>query len=271
MPVSTDLRARSTDALPPTPRRPLPAWRLLGLVGCSAAALGLGAALFAGVESRGLRVACLLLAGGAVAGVAGLLPASWRARTALVATTFVAAVGVLPVVMAQDPGPGPKPDTPSINADYLAQVLRQGPFTEPLPAPLVASGLADINIGAASAAHRVDAVQVGLTNSGQGGFSDVAALAWIETYRSEDEARARAEAAFADAKERYDGFGGFSGDAAGFCVVADSYWLCGGYRGMTYAEVDLSPNPNSTNGLATGTLAALLDYSARAAKVAATD
>ena len=97
------------------------------------------------------------------------------------------------------------------------------------------------------------------------------ALAWIETYRSEDEARARAEAAFTDAKERYDGFGGFTGGADGFCVVANGFWLCGGYRGMTYAEVDLSPNPNATNGLATSTLAALLDYSARAAKVAATD
>ncbi len=270
--MSTDVRPPPTEEPASTQRAAPSGWRLAGLVSCSVTAFALAAVLFAGVESRGVRVACLLLAGGAVAGVAALLPTSWRARTALVATTFVAAVGVLPVVMAEDPGPGPTPDTLSINADYLAQVLRQGPFTEPLPAPLVASGLADINIGDSSAAHRVDAVQLVLTNSEQApGPTAVAALAWIETYRSEDEAHARAEAAFSDAKERYDGFGGFTGDAAGFCVVADTYWLCGGSRGMTYAEVDLSPNPNSTNGLATSTLAALLDYSARAAKVAATD
>jgi hypothetical protein len=101
--------------------------------------------------------------------------------------------------------------------------------------------------------------------------NDVAALAWIETYRSEDEARARAEAALAQAQKTFAGMGGSTGDASGFCVVASSYWLCGGYRGMTYAEVDLSPNPNSTNGLVTSTLAAVLDYAARSAKLAATD
>lgn len=250
-------------------------WRTPALVVGGLAAITCVTLLFVGVDSTRLRVVVLLLASASIAAVAALLPTTWRARTALVATTFVAAAGFLPAVIAADPGPAPQPPSQreaTVNADYLAQLLRQGPFTESLPAPLLVAGLADIGLEDASAAHRVDAVQVVITNSGAvPGLADVAALAWIETYRTEAEAQARAEAALAAAEERYAGLGGSSGDADGFCVVADTYWLCGGRRGTTYAEVDLSPNPNATNGLATGTVAALLDYAARTAKLAATD
>ena len=67
------------------------------------------------------------------------------------------------------------------------------------------------------------------------------------------------------------GFGGSAGDAESFCVVADTYWLCGGQRGTAYVEVDLAPNPNSTQGIAAGTVSALLDYTAKMTKLAAAD
>ncbi len=270
MAVGTEVSATSAE----TPADGVGRGRLVGLVVAGLVAAGLVVLLWLGVGSSRWQVVLLIGASLAIAGVAALLPTSWRARTALVATTFVAAAGVLPLVVTSDsdpepPGPGPQP---AVNADYLVQLLGDGPFTEPLPAPFAVSGLADAGIGDPGAAQRVGAVEVTLTNSGaQPGLADLAAYAWIEVYRTEDEATARAEELLAQAEEQYAGLGGSTGDADGFSVVADQYWLCGGRRGTVVVRVDLAPNPSSTQAIASGLVAALLDYSARMAKLAAAD
>lgn len=248
-------------------------WRVAGLVVAGLVAATLVVLLWTGIDSSRWRVAALLLASLAIATVAALLPTSWRARTALVATTFVAAAGVLPIVVtSDDPEPPPRPDPVVINADYLVELLRDGPFTEPVPAPFVVQSLGDADTGDPGAVARVGAVEVVLANTGTDpGLADLAAYGWIEVYRTETEAIERAEGVLADAEEQYAGMGGSTGDADGFSVVADQYWLSGGRRGTVVVRVDLAPNPNSTQAIASGLVSALLDYSARMTKLAAAD
>ncbi|MFD0386381.1 hypothetical protein ACFQ2B_39985 [Streptomyces stramineus] len=64
-----------------------------------------------GIQPRAFRLSVLFLASGVVAGVVIRLPASWRTRTGLIATSFLAAIGVLPI-LAENPDPASNPPAP---------------------------------------------------------------------------------------------------------------------------------------------------------------
>lgn len=100
-----------------------------------------------------------------------------------------------------------------------------------------------------------------------GGGSGTQVFAHLETYESTEAARGRAEASLQTAASRYS-LGIEDVEPENFCLADPSFWLCGGYRGLVYAEVTLSPSPNANLPLARGTLAALLRYADDRARLA---
>jgi hypothetical protein len=182
---------------------------------------------------------------------------------------FVAAAGILPV-FAFPPSPeaspgssvgGPAASAP--NSRYAAELIRRGPFTEALPGYLEANGIKDANIGDTAALQALDAVQLVITaNPDEDPFADgggTQVYAHMETYDSVSATRTRAEGSLATAGKRYS-LGIEAAKPESFCLSDPSFWLCGGYRGLVYAEVTLSPGPNANLPLARGTLAAMLRY-----------
>jgi hypothetical protein len=153
------------------------------------------------------------------------------------------------------------------NPMALAALIRQGPFTERLPDPLEASGLRDVNIADASAANRVDAVQLKARYPADALSSF---FAHLEVYRSEDAAFDRAQARIREIKEIF-GPEVIRGSSESYCAYLDQEgtWECGGSRGAVYAEATVSPNANAYQHYATGSASALLDYAEEKARVAA--
>jgi hypothetical protein len=243
--------------------------RVAGIAACAVAAAALVVLLFMGIADRVWRLAALVGAAAAVAGVVVLLPASLRARARLLGAAFLAAIGVLPLVVTADPGPPAPPpaSTKPVNADYLANLIEQGPFTERLPAPLAAGALVRVPISGPGAATKVSAVQLrfsGPDDPATGGG------AFIETYRSTDEAAARAAARLEELRTVEAPLWADEGDAAkGYCVSGKGqYWTCGGHRGLVVVEVVVFPPSNANHALATEALTAVLRYTDRMAVLA---
>lgn len=211
-------------------------------------------ALIIGIDSRGLRLTMLLLASAAIAVVVVLLPTSWRARSALLATAFLAAAGFLPILTTDSQEPPRR-----VNAQYLADLIRRDPFTEPLPSGLVAGELVNVGIADASAARRLDAVRLLITSS----LEDSGADGYIETYGSPEEAVSRARARLDGLKKQYEDFGASEGTAESFCVLGNGEWICDGYRGFVYAEASVYPGANAFLPQATSTVSAELRYADR--------
>jgi hypothetical protein len=218
-------------------------------------------ALIVGIDSRGLRLTVLLLASATIAVVVVLLPTTWRARSALLATAFLTAAGFLPILTINSEEPPRK-----VNAQYLADLIRKGPFTEPLPSGFVAGQLVDVGIADPSAARRLDAVRLLITASLEG----VGANGYIETYGSREEAVIRARARLDGLKTQYGDFGGSQGTAESFCVEGNGEWICGGYRGLVYAEASVHPAANAFLPRASGTVSAELRYADRMTTLAST-
>jgi hypothetical protein len=247
---------------------PAPAWprlaRVAGIVLCALVAAGLVVLLFIGIADRVWRLAALFGAAAAVAGVVVLLPASLRARARLLAAAFLAAAGVLPLVITagnDTPAP-PPPSAKPVNADYLASLIEQGPFTERLPDPLVAGDLTSATISGPGAATKIGAVQLHITGSADGAMGGGA---FIETYRSPEEALARATARLGELRKLEAPLWADEGDAAsGYCVSGRGrYWTCGAPHGNVFVEVVVFPSASATRAVATETVAAVLRYTDR--------
>jgi hypothetical protein len=221
--------------------------------------------LGAGLVSGAAKAVCLLAACIVVGLIVVLLPVRLRTRAATFAAAFVAAAGVLPVFLSSDDSPAPpKPPAPRAHPQYLAELVRRGPFTELLPAPLRPVAIKNIEDGDPSAATRLDAVQLEIDTSGESGLY---AFALIEIYPDPAAAEKRKAARIALFKRNYGANNVYDG-----CV--DDYgahgagWTCVDSRGFAYVEAAISPSDNSHTPLATGTLAALLRYTDRLTKVA---
>jgi len=242
----------------------------VGITVAALVAIASVVALIVGIDSRPLRLTVLLIASAAIAVVVVLLPTTWRTRSALLVTAFLAAAGFLPTLTNVNQGvndsQGP---IKRVNTQYLADLIRKGPFTESLPSGLVAGELVDVGISDSSAARRLDAVRLIITASPES-LEDVGANGYIETYGSREEAASRARARLSDLKIQYEGFGGSSGAAESFCVVGNGEWICGGYRGFVYAEASVYPNSNALLPLASGTVSAELRYTDRMTTLAST-
>lgn len=149
----------------------------------------------------------------------------------------------------------------------LAALVRQGPFSEVLPSEFETTGLVDVNIGDASAAGRIDALELKAAHS-----EDIGFFAHLEVYPTGAAAIRRAEARIETIERIYDGNvvdGGPEAYCAYKTIRAPTAWECGGTSGLVYAEATVAPNANAYQHLATGTVSAMLSYADEKARVAA--
>ncbi|GAA0454761.1 hypothetical protein ABZ951_25505 [Streptomyces sp. NPDC046215] len=220
-----------------------------------------------GIQPRAFRLSVLFLASGVVAGVVIRLPASWRTRTGLIATSFLAAIGVLPI-LAENPDPASNPPGAKtrINASYLAGLIRKGPFTEPLPGGMWVKGFEDVQIG--DAGPRVDAVALELDWPPEyDPFRDYdGPNAHIEIYRSPSDAAKHADERITVLKKQYNG--PVHGSRDGYFLFGNHETLAGGTRGHVYVEAYSFPDSNGHRPLATGTVNAMLNYAEKMGKIA---
>ena len=200
------------------------------------------------------------------------LPELGRAAKWRIATVAAAVIGVVvPLVIAGGDSTKERPaqsqQDPSavrVHPQYLAELVRHGPFTESLPEPLRVRGIKNVEIGDPSAAARLDAIQVDVDTRAEPGRY---AFALVEIYPTPAAAVKRKADRIALFKCNYGAKNVYGG-----CV--DDYgahgggWTCADARGFAYAEAAISPSDNAHTPLATGTLAALLRYTDRLAKVA---
>jgi len=238
----------------------------VGILGALAVCLvALLAALGADLVSGAIRVLCLFAACVVVALIIVVLPTKFRTGAGSFAAAFVAAAGVLPVFLSNDDTPPtPQSAQPQVHANYLAELVRRGPFTEPLPPPLRVKVLRDVRVSDPSASGRLDAVWVDIDASAEEGLG---VFAMIEVYPSPSAAAKRKAARITGFRRVYPGdrvydncFDEYGAHGAG--------WTCVAARGYAYAEAAVSPSDNAHMGLATGTLTALLRYTDRLAKEA---
>ena len=241
-------------------------------------AILLTAALAARVISETWRVAVLLVICVLIAVVASLLPESVRKNMKTPVAAFVAAVGVLAIFIQTSPdNQVAKPEKDNTNTQYLADLVRKGPFTEALPPPLVAGSLLDVRIADPSSAQKIDAVQLEIkidpVKAKDFPGLDLQTFAHMEVYSTREEAARRGSVSLDDLRRRYQGT--VSGTAENFCVdggggVGGDFWTCAGVRDFVYAEVTLSPAPNANLPFATGTVGAILRYADRQTDLATT-
>jgi type II secretory pathway pseudopilin PulG len=201
-------------------------------------------------------------------GEATAAPWSRSERLSLLGTLLGAAVGVAGLVLSFASGSSstPTPTTRGASPSAVAALIRQGPFSAALPAPLQPRGLSDVNISDASATNRIDAIQLKATDP-TGAVE--AFFGHIEVYGSEAEAASRAQARMDDIARLY-GENQIQGTPMSYCAYLDPQpsWECGGSSGLIYAEATVTPNPNANRVFAAGSAAALLRYAEEKARVA---
>ena len=253
MSTSQDPPAATDSLFRPGHRMVLAALALLTV--CLA---GLLVLLGAGLVSGRLRVLCLFGACLIVALIVVLVPAGLRTSAGSFAAAFVAAAGILPVFFSSDDnGKASTPSEPRANPAYLAELVKQGPFTERLPRPPEDESreirwveLRDTQIGDPSAATRLNAVQLVVNTP-----PDSYLWAHMEIYPSPSEAAKRKAERLAGMKENYGRLYGNCVDETG---AHGAGWTCVDARGYAYAEAAVSPSDNAHIPMASGTLAALL-------------
>lgn len=175
------------------------------------------------------------------------------------------AVGIAGFVL---PGASSDPEAAGAASPVaFAALVRQGPFSEVLPKGFEAKGLVDVNIGDASAAGRIDALELEADHP-----EDIGFFAHLEVYPTPAAAIRRAEARIKTIERIYEGNvvdGGPEAYCAYKTVRAPIAWECGGTSGLVYAEATVAPNANAYQHLATGTVSAMLGYADEKARVAA--
>jgi hypothetical protein len=222
-----------------------------------------GAAALIVLRSRSRR-------GRAAEGEVRAAPWSRSEKLSLLGTLLGAALGIAGLVLSFMSGSGssstPAPTTGGASPSAVAALIRQGPFSSALPAPLQPQGLSDVNISDASAANRIDAIQLKATDP-TGGVE--AFFAHIEVYGSEAAATSRARARMDEIARLY-GENQIQGTPMSYCAYLDPEpaWECGGSTGLVYAEATVTPNPNANRIFAAGSAAALLRYAEEKARVA---
>lgn len=238
---------------------------LVALTMCLAAIL---VSLGAGFVSGAMKALSLFAACAVVASIVVLLPRRFRATAGSFAAAFVAAAGVLPVFLSNNEAKTPTTaEEPRANAQYLADLVRQGPFTERLPTPpeggqLGPVAIRSIQIGDPSASGRIDAVQL-VVRPSSGSF----VFAEIEIYPTPAAAAKRKAARIAQMVSNY-GRKNVYGNCTDETGAHGAGWTCVDSRGNAYAEAAVSPSSNAHTPVASGTLAALLRYTDRLTKVA---
>src|SRR4051794_26395853 len=192
----------------------------------------------------GVTKALSLFAACAIVGlIVILLPVRLRGRAASFAAAFVAAAGVLPVFLSSEEKPPPaSPPAARAHPQYLAELVRRGPFSEPLPAPLHAKGIKNVAIGDPSAAARLDAVQLAVDTSAERGLY---AFALIEIYPTPAAAAKRKAARIALFKTNYGGANNVYDGCVDDQGAHGAGWTCVDARGYAYAEAAISPSDNA--------------------------
>ncbi|MER5222855.1 hypothetical protein [Streptomyces flaveus] len=147
-----------------------------------------------------------------------------------------------------------------VNTSYLADLIRKGPFSEPLPKPVKVTGMKDVLI--ADSSPRIDAVAVELDWPSEydpfEGFDGP--NGHIETYRAKADAAKRSESRYNTLRKQYKDFGEIQGTTKGFFIFANGEIIAGGTRGYVYVEVYSFTNANAYIPLATGTVNSMLKY-----------
>ncbi|MEO3809275.1 hypothetical protein ABGB17_09780 [Sphaerisporangium sp. B11E5] len=215
--------------------------------------------LVIGAGSPLWRVVMLLAAGAGVAVVVVRIPASWRARSGLLVTAFVATVGLIPVLIVKGDRAG------RVNVSYMADLVRRGPFTEQLPRPLTMNGFKDVLVS--DSLDKVDAVALELSWPDEydpfEGFDGP--NVHIEIYDTPERAAERARERFVAIKKQYPDSGPAEERAGGYFVFTDSELWAGGAKGHAYVEAYSFQPSNADLALAGGTVTAVLRYTDRMA------
>jgi hypothetical protein len=187
-------------------------------------------------------VICLL-----IALVTWLLPASVRKDLKTPVGAFVAAVSVLAILVQTNPNNHEqKSEEAKTNTQYLADLVRKGPFTETLPSPLEAGSLRDAYVADPSSAQKLNAVELRIAinpvKAKAIGGLDLKSFAHMEVYPTREAAARRGNASLNDLRQRYGGT--VTGTAENFCMDGGrggDFWTCAGIRDYVYAEVTISP------------------------------
>ncbi|MEU9306789.1 hypothetical protein [Streptomyces sp. NPDC048256] len=147
-----------------------------------------------------------------------------------------------------------------MNTSYLADLIRKGPFSEPLPRPLEVKGIKDVQI--ADSSPRIDAVAIDLQYiPGEQEYGPTPTpSAHIEVYRNAEDAARQGERRLNALREQYKN-SDVRGDSKSFFVYALHEIIAGGVRGFVYVEAYSFPGANAFISLATGTVSSMLRYS----------
>ncbi|MFD7661714.1 hypothetical protein [Streptomyces sp. NPDC059788] len=220
------------------------------------------------VHAKWWRLAITVSACAIIVAITLLIPRSWRVRLGTVAGIFVAASGVLPILLID---PGDEEGSPEVDSTAMAAYVERGPFDQRLPTPLLADGITLANVGKDSGAKKLTAVELKIKVDpkyspfvpGDDNTEQFAIAAYLEVYPDADDATVRGTEAMRHFKH-YDTPAQEDTNVGLFCfqgVTVAAFWECGGVRGNSYAEVTLSPGDNAHLGLARDTVTALLNYS----------
>ncbi|MBT8225968.1 MAG: hypothetical protein HKP61_01285 [Dactylosporangium sp.] len=239
---------------------------------------------------------------GAVAGDISIQPApggdnrrlAWLATAGVVGISLIAVVFVANNPLSQnqpdqikstiphsqistsDTEPSNSPAPRRVNLQYLADLVRKGPFTENPPSPLTRASLKfrDVSVSDESAIPKIAAVGLEVSAGSISADEQLAQLTIIEIYPSADLAKTRAEARLSQLLADFPEGGKESNVASSFCFLTDMApdengpWICGGYNEYAFIESTVSPAPNAYLHIATEMLTAAFRYVDRLAKQA---
>jgi hypothetical protein len=247
----------------------------LAIASLTIAVMALGAWLYIGIDARLLRLGIFVLTAALAAILVVLVPAAVRGRLGLLVSTFVTAVGLLPLLMQNEsggPAAGNAPAAdPTPNIDYAVRLMSDGPFTERLPGPMQLQSISLLAGGAVDDPNAAGAIELDLDMpdwldpfEGYEGPT-----AWLEVYRTEEEAAARAKARYQLLRTQYAEFGPITGDETGFYQFGNGEILSGGVSGHSYCEGTMSPDSNANVPFATGLVSSCLRYAERMLRLSA--
>jgi hypothetical protein len=169
------------------------------------------------------------------------------------------------LIERDDPTPN-EPSRRSVNVDYAAQLLLQGPFSGEVPSPLAFESMN--SRGTPDDPGAVEQVEIRFRISGD---SQALASAYLQLYRTPAGAQAASLARFKRYTVQYAEFGEIQGDPEAFWLFANGGLLAGGTSGHIFCEAVAVPDSNAMVGVTNGVVAACLDYGEGAIRLATSD